>query len=68
MCAHTTQVQRNVDGLSFVCKQVVCENICGANYALKEAKTLQVCKCVRGEIEHARTHIGTHESLLVYRF
>jgi hypothetical protein len=35
------QVQRKVDGLGFVCKQVVCENIGSANFALKEAKTLQ---------------------------
>jgi len=35
------QVQRKVDGLGFVCKQVVCENIGAANFALKEAKTLQ---------------------------
>jgi hypothetical protein len=35
------QVQRKFDGLGFVCKQVVCENIGAANFALKEAKTLQ---------------------------
>ena len=37
----TLQVQRKVDGLGFVCKQVVCESIGAANHALKEAKTLQ---------------------------
>ena len=37
----TLQVQRKVDGLSFVVKQVVCESIVAANQALKEAKTLQ---------------------------
>jgi hypothetical protein len=37
----TYQVQRKADGLTFVCKQVVCESITSANLALKEAKTLQ---------------------------
>ena len=39
---HLNQAQRKVDGLMFVCKQVVCESILAANFALKEAKTLQV--------------------------
>ena len=37
----TLQVQRKRDGFAFVCKQVVCDSIAAANYALKEAKTLQ---------------------------
>lgn len=48
----TLQVQRRVDGLGFVCKQVVCESIGAANYALKEAKTLQRLdhmRCDRGD-------------------
>jgi serine/threonine protein kinase len=42
----TLQVQRKQDGFAFVCKQIVCDSIGAANFALKEAKTLQ-------RLEHA---------------